>query len=96
MFVEHARRGKRFWSQMVADGKSDFSERDFGGFISESRVIFLRFAVLIKRRIRAEKQMVGSFRNGSVPEAIPMARVRRLEVQLLRRYARSRQRNVRF
>ena len=57
MFVELTQMGKRFWSQMVANKNSDFSEYGFGGFIGESSVSFFgRFVVLIKRESRSEKR----------------------------------------
>jgi hypothetical protein len=52
MIVERAQRGKRFWSQMVVDGKSDFSEYGLSGFFRESQVMLSRyFAVLTNREI---------------------------------------------
>jgi hypothetical protein len=64
MFVELTQRGKCFWSQMVANQKSDFSEYVLDGFFGDSRVtIFKIFDVLIKGNLNTRKNVrkVGKF-----------------------------------
>jgi hypothetical protein len=49
IFVELSKGGKRFWSQMVANQKSDFSEYVFDGFFEDLQAAnFQNFDVLIK------------------------------------------------